>query len=169
MRRITTAISGHKATHHAEGRLFWIFAGIIIVIALGDALTVVAGAIAILTMISWIYREVEHRRESRAEMARVAHIRPELTGAGPEKDFGARIMAWPSRRLTRSSRHHEHVKLRTTTFRPDDAVVAETATSSPGLAFAQTARKYEFHDQTPQQDERSRRLSVPRSPIRVGE
>jgi hypothetical protein len=86
MPRITTAISGHKAIHHAEGTLFWIFAGIIIVIAFGDVLTVVAGAIAILTMISWIYREVERRRESRAEMAPVAHIRPELTGeCGPKR------------------------------------------------------------------------------------
>jgi hypothetical protein len=77
MRHITTTISGHRGTHNAEAAVFWIFAGIIIVIAFGDALTVLAAAIAI----SWMYRKVEHRLgRTDAEMAPVTRLRRELTG-----------------------------------------------------------------------------------------
>jgi uncharacterized membrane protein YhiD involved in acid resistance len=81
MRHITTTISGHRGTHNAEAAALWLFAGIIILIAIGDALAVLAVTIAIVTAISWIYRKVEHRSErSGAQMAPVTRLRPELTG-----------------------------------------------------------------------------------------
>jgi hypothetical protein len=80
MRHLTTTISGHHGTRDAEALVFWIFAGIIMFIAFGDALSVLAVAFAIVTAISWTYREVEHRLErNHAEMAPVTHLRPELT------------------------------------------------------------------------------------------
>src|SRR5262249_53307294 len=81
MRHTTTTISGHHVTRDAEAAMFWIFAGIIILIAFGDALTVLAIAFAIVTAISWIYRQVEHRLErSHAKMVHVTDLRPESTG-----------------------------------------------------------------------------------------
>ena len=81
MRHITTTISGRHGTHDAEAAVFWIFAGIIMVIAFGDALTILAVALAIMAAISWIIGKVEHRMETRdAALAPVTHLRPELTG-----------------------------------------------------------------------------------------
>jgi hypothetical protein len=79
MRHITTTISRHNVTHHAQAAVFWIFAGIIMMVAFGDALTVLVAAFAVVTMVSWVYREVEHRLERRAKPAPVTHLRPELT------------------------------------------------------------------------------------------
>ena len=100
MRHITTTISGHRGTHNAEAAAFWIFAGIIILIAVGDALAVLAVTIAIVTAISWIYRKVEHRSErSGAEMAPVTRLRPGSTGQRDLKDTPARA----SRRFRRAA------------------------------------------------------------------
>jgi Na+/H+ antiporter NhaB len=96
MRHITTTISGHPGTHDVAVAVFWIFAGIIIVIVFGDALTVLAVVIAI----SWIYRKVEHRLErSQAEMAPVTHLRPELTGQRDSENTSAHA----SRRFHRAA------------------------------------------------------------------
>jgi hypothetical protein len=81
MRHLTTTITGHHGTRDVEAAVFWIFAGIIMVIAFGDALAVLAIAVAILIAISWIYGKVEHRLERNdAEMAPVTHLHPELIG-----------------------------------------------------------------------------------------
>jgi hypothetical protein len=81
MRHITTTISEHRGTHDAEAALFWIFAGLIMVIAFGDAVAILAVAVAIVTAVAWIYRTVEHRLERNHEhMAPVTHLRPEFTG-----------------------------------------------------------------------------------------
>ncbi|MDT5258966.1 MAG: hypothetical protein QOD10_4046 [Mycobacterium sp.] len=81
MRHITSTISGYRGSHDLEAAAFWIFAGIIVVIAFGDALAVLGVAIAIATVIAWIYSKVERRLERSDEaMAPVAHLRPELTG-----------------------------------------------------------------------------------------
>ena len=86
MRHITSTISGHHGTRDAEAVVFWIFAALIMVIAFGEALTVLAVAVAIVTGISWIYRQVAHRLERRhAEVAPVTYLRPELTGQKLEK------------------------------------------------------------------------------------
>jgi flagellar basal body-associated protein FliL len=100
MRHITTTIGGHRSTHNAEAAVFWIFAGIIILIAIGDALAVLAAAIAIVTAISWVYRKVEHRSErSGTEMAPVTRLLPELTG---QRDF-ENTSAHASRRFHRAA------------------------------------------------------------------
>jgi hypothetical protein len=74
-------ISGHHGTHHIVAAAVWILVGIFAVVAFGDALTLLAVALAIVTTVRWIYREVEHRLErSEAEAAPVTHLRPTLTG-----------------------------------------------------------------------------------------
>jgi hypothetical protein len=81
MRHVTSTISGHRGSYDLEAAAFWIFAGIIVVIAFGDALAVLGIAIAIASVIAWIYSKVEHRMDGRDEaMAPVAHLRPQLTG-----------------------------------------------------------------------------------------
>jgi hypothetical protein len=81
MRHIKTTLSGHRGAFDAEAVLFWIFAGIIMVIAFGDALTVLAVALVIIAAISWIIEKVEHRMEtSDPALAPVTHLRAELTG-----------------------------------------------------------------------------------------
>jgi hypothetical protein len=96
MRHITTTISGRHGTHEVEVAVFWIVAGIIIVIAFGDALAVLAVAIAI----SWMYRKVEHRLErTDAEMAPVTRLRPGSTRQRDLKDTPARA----SRRFRRAA------------------------------------------------------------------
>jgi hypothetical protein len=81
MRKITSTINAYRGSHDLEAAAFWIFAGIIVVIAFGDALAALGVAIAIATAIAWIYSKFEHRFESSdEEVAPVAQLRPELTG-----------------------------------------------------------------------------------------
>jgi len=74
--RHTTTINGHRGNHYVEAAAFWILAGLIVLIAFGDFLTLLAGAFAIATAITWIYRAVERRleRKSDADMASVSHL-----------------------------------------------------------------------------------------------
>lgn len=70
------------ATHHPIGEAVWIVAGIIVMFAFGDALTLLALALVIVTMTTawWIDRKVEHRvQRSDAEWASATHLRPALT------------------------------------------------------------------------------------------
>jgi hypothetical protein len=97
-----TTISGHHGTHHTVAAAFWIVAGIIAVIAFGDAFALLAGALAIVTMARWIYREVEHRVErndvgSEADLARETHLRPALTIQHDLKKTSAHA-SWSGRR-----------------------------------------------------------------------
>jgi hypothetical protein len=79
MRHITSTVSGHRGTYDVEAAAFWIFAGIIVLIAFGDALAVLGVAIAIATATAWIYSKFERRLDnSDGDMAPVAHLRPEL-------------------------------------------------------------------------------------------
>lgn len=81
MGRTKTTISGHHGAFDAEAALFWILAGIIMLIAFGDALTVLAAAFAIVAAISWIIRKVERRSDrSDSALASVTRLRPELMG-----------------------------------------------------------------------------------------
>ena len=81
MRHITTTISGHHGSHDTEAALFWTFAGIILLIAFGDAVAILAVVVAILTAVAWIYRTVEHRlQRNDAHTAPVTHLRPEFSG-----------------------------------------------------------------------------------------
>ncbi len=79
MRHIT--IGAHRDTHDAEAVAFWIFGGIIMVIAFGEALAVLAATVALVAAVSWIYRKVERRLgRNAAEAAPVTTLRPESTG-----------------------------------------------------------------------------------------
>jgi hypothetical protein len=79
MRHHTTG--AHRDTHDAEAVAFWIFGGIIMLIAFGEALAVLAVVFAILAAGSWIYRKVGRRFEQNdGESAAVTPLR--LTGRG---------------------------------------------------------------------------------------
>jgi hypothetical protein len=78
-----TTISGHRDTHHPIAVALWILTGIIVLLAFGEALTLLALAFAIVTMTTaWrTYRKAEHRvQRNDAELASVTHLRPALTG-----------------------------------------------------------------------------------------
>jgi hypothetical protein len=73
-----TTNSGHHGTYDAEAAAFWIFAGVIVVIAFRDvlpllaiALTLLALAFAIATAAWWVSRN--------ATTASVTRLRPPLT------------------------------------------------------------------------------------------
>jgi hypothetical protein len=79
--RNTTTISEHRRTGYAEVAAFWILAGVILVIAFGDFLALLGGALAVAAVVSWVYRAVERRWDSHdAAMASVSHLRPALAG-----------------------------------------------------------------------------------------
>jgi hypothetical protein len=62
MRHIT--ISGHHVAHRPVTAALWILTGIIAVIVVGDTLTLLAIALAIVTTAWWTLSEVAHRVES---------------------------------------------------------------------------------------------------------
>jgi hypothetical protein len=71
-----TIFSGQHGTHHTELAMFWIFAGIIVLIAFRGFLTQLAVVFAIAIAISWIYSKVERRlARNDAKMAPVTHLR----------------------------------------------------------------------------------------------
>jgi ABC-type nickel/cobalt efflux system permease component RcnA len=64
MRHITIS-EQHGARHlHTIAAAFWIVVGIVAVMAFGDALTLLAVALAIVTAAWWICREVDRRLKS---------------------------------------------------------------------------------------------------------
>ena len=74
-----TTIRKHHRAHDAEAALFWIFTGIIMVIAFGDVLTLLAVTSGIVATAWWISRKLEHREARNDAMtASVAHLRPAL-------------------------------------------------------------------------------------------
>jgi membrane protein implicated in regulation of membrane protease activity len=87
-----TTISGQHHSHYPIGEAVWIVAGIILMLAFGDALTLLALTFAILTMIAawWTHRKVGHRVDRNdSELASVTHLRPTLTGQrNPKKTSG---------------------------------------------------------------------------------
>jgi hypothetical protein len=91
--RHTTITEQHGAyrTFVAE---FWILAGVIGLLVLGDAVAVSAVTIAVVLAAWWIYREVEHRVESKHETtAPVTHLRPAFTGQ-PDPKKPAAHTSW---------------------------------------------------------------------------
>jgi Flp pilus assembly protein TadB len=72
-------MSGHR---YPIAETLWILAAIILMLSFGDALTLLALAFAIVTMMTawWIHRRVEHRVDRNdAELASVTHLRPAVT------------------------------------------------------------------------------------------
>ncbi len=75
-----TTIREHHGAHDVEAALFWIFTGIIMVIAFGDVLTLLAIASGIVATAWWVSRKLEHREARNDAMtASVTHLRPALT------------------------------------------------------------------------------------------
>jgi uncharacterized membrane protein YqjE len=84
-----TTNNRHHGTYDAEAAAFWIFAGVIVVIAFRDvfpllavALTLLVVAFAIATAAWWVSRS--------ATTASVTHLRPALTGQRHLKRVPAR-------------------------------------------------------------------------------
>ena len=74
-----TTANRHPGTHNVAA-VFWLLAGIIVLIATGDAFALVTAAAVIVTAVWWMIREIEHRvRNHRAELATVIHLRPAST------------------------------------------------------------------------------------------
>ncbi|MGB9225613.1 MAG: hypothetical protein WCB80_20560 [Mycobacterium sp.] len=72
-----STISEKHGTHHTVVAEFWILAGVIALVALGDALAVSVVAVAVVITAWWIYREVEHRVALKhAAVAPVTHLQP---------------------------------------------------------------------------------------------
>jgi hypothetical protein len=75
-----TTISGHPNTHHPIGEMVLLLAGIIVLIAFGDAFALVIAAAVIATLVWGMIREIEHRVRNRRELAPVTQLRPALAG-----------------------------------------------------------------------------------------
>ena len=84
--RYARTINGHHGNHYVEAAAFWVLAGIIVAMAFGDFLAVLAIAFAVAAAISWSYRALERRWERKdAGIAPVRRLRPALDGrADPE-------------------------------------------------------------------------------------
>ncbi|ORV81878.1 hypothetical protein AWC11_25425 [Mycobacterium interjectum] len=81
MRHLT--LGAFRDTHDAEAVAFWIFGGIIMLIAFGEALAVLAAVVAVVAAISWLYHKVGRRFARKdEELAPVTPLRPALTGDG---------------------------------------------------------------------------------------
>jgi Flp pilus assembly protein TadB len=87
-----TTSSGQHGTHLPIAEALWILAGIVLLIAFGDALALLALTFAIVTMSTawWIYRQAAHRAErSDAELAPVTRLRPAWTAQRDRKETSA--------------------------------------------------------------------------------
>jgi len=74
-----TTTAGQHGTHFPVAEALWILAGIVLLLAFGDVLVLLALAIAIATMGAawWTYRTAEHRADRNdAELASVTQLRP---------------------------------------------------------------------------------------------
>ena len=91
-----TITSGRQHPHHPIGEAAWILAGIIVMLAFGDALVLLALAVAIVTTTTawWTHRKVEYRAQrDDAELASVTRLRPALTGQRRPKE-ASRHVSW---------------------------------------------------------------------------
>jgi hypothetical protein len=87
-----TTSSGQHGTHLPIAEALWILAGIILLIAFGDALVLLVLAFAVVAMTTawWIYRKVEQRAgRNDAVLAPVTHLRPAWTGHRDRKETSA--------------------------------------------------------------------------------
>ncbi|OBI81076.1 hypothetical protein [Mycobacterium sp. 1245805.9] len=98
MRHITTTFGGHHGTRDLEAAAFWIFGAIILLIAFGDAVAVLAAAVAVVASIAWIYRKIERLWDrDKAHPAPVTHLRPEWADGYDAKEAPAQALS-----------HHPH-------------------------------------------------------------
>jgi peptidoglycan/LPS O-acetylase OafA/YrhL len=93
-------IGGHHHTHYPIGQAVWIVAGIVVLLAFGDALLLLVLTFAVVTMITawWTHRKVEHPVDGTdSELASVTPMRPALIGQhSPKKASGHASWRGPS-------------------------------------------------------------------------
>jgi hypothetical protein len=75
-----TTINRHSGTRETVAAAFWLLAGIIVLIAAGDAFALLVAAVVIVTLTWGMVREIERRLRNHAELASVTHLRPASTG-----------------------------------------------------------------------------------------
>jgi Flp pilus assembly protein TadB len=75
-----TATNRHHGTRDSVAAAFLLLAGIIVMIASGDALALLIAAVVIVTLVWGMIRGIQDRVRNRAELARVTHLRPASTG-----------------------------------------------------------------------------------------
>jgi uncharacterized membrane protein YhiD involved in acid resistance len=93
MRHITSTITGHHGNPDLEAAAFWVFGGIILLIAFGDAVAVLVAAVAILAAVAWIYRKIERRFERHdAPSAAVTQLHSEWFGRNDADEAHARAL-----------------------------------------------------------------------------
>jgi len=73
-----TTTKRHQGSHDIVAA-FWLVAGIIVMIASGDALAVLIAAVAIVAVVWGMIRAIERRVRNRTELARVTHLHPAMT------------------------------------------------------------------------------------------
>jgi hypothetical protein len=73
-----TTTKRHQGSHHIVAA-FWLVAGIIVIIASGDALAVLIAAVAVVTLGWEMIRAIERRVRNRTKLAPVTQLRPALT------------------------------------------------------------------------------------------
>jgi hypothetical protein len=89
-----TTISGHHETHHPIAETLWVVAGVILLLAFGDSLTLLVLSFAIVTMTTawWIHRRDDRRVGSKGHamtmiwpviFVAAAALVPALTLAAP--------------------------------------------------------------------------------------
>jgi hypothetical protein len=72
-----TAIKRHQGNHDTAAA-FWLVAGILVMIASGDALAILIAAVAIVTLVWEMTRAIERRVRTHAHLAAVTELRPAL-------------------------------------------------------------------------------------------
>jgi hypothetical protein len=76
-----SSINRHDHSHHTAVAGFWLFAGMVALVAFGDVVAVLALALAIVTLVLWAFREAEHRvQKDTVEVAPVTPLRPTSAG-----------------------------------------------------------------------------------------
>lgn len=84
--------TGHHEAHYPVAEALWILAGIILLLAFGDVVILLAVAVAIAGMATawWAHRTVEHPAQRKdAAVASVTHLRPASTGQRDLTKFAA--------------------------------------------------------------------------------
>ena len=74
-----TTTNRHPGARASVAGGFLLAAGIVVMIGSADALALLIAAVAIVTLVWGMIREIEHRVRNRAELAPVTHLRPAST------------------------------------------------------------------------------------------
>lgn len=91
-----TTINRQPETHNV-GAAFWLLAGLIVLLASGDAFAFLTAAAVIVTAAWWMIREIEHRiRKTATRLPTVLELRPALTGQplSGQRDLEKTPAAW---------------------------------------------------------------------------